>query len=151
MVTDFREAATMLDDLADTLHEFQRTHGFGRGIAGVQIGHLRRIIYIEIHGRFYELINPEVLRRSEERFELWDDCFSFPNLMVYVSRYRWVEVSYQDREGGLKSLTAQEDFAELMQHEMDHLEGVLAIDRAIDLRTSFMTRGEYLRQKSKSS
>lgn len=145
-VTDLRYAAGVLDDLADTLHEFQRTHGFGRGIAAIQVGERARIVYIEIHGQCFELINPRYSRRSPEKFQLWDDCFSFPNLMVYLERHRTVEIVYTDRQGEERSLVADDDFAELIQHELDHLDGILAIDRALDPKTSFMTRSEYLRR-----
>ena len=53
------EAATVLRDLRDTLHEFQRTHGFGRGISAVQIGELKRLLYIEFEGRSYCMHNPD--------------------------------------------------------------------------------------------
>src|SRR5216684_4714528 len=68
-------------DLRATLHEFRRTHGFGRGISAVQIGQPVRLIYIEFEGTAYCLINPELKSRSTETFRLWDDCFSFPGLM----------------------------------------------------------------------
>src|ERR1051325_5182191 len=74
-------AEAILADLRDTLHEFQRTHGFGRGISAVQIGELKRLIYIEFEGRALRLRNPEYEFQSAEKFQLWDDCFSFPNLM----------------------------------------------------------------------
>lgn len=146
-VTDFVYAATVLDDLASTLHEFQKSHGFGRGIAAIQIGELTRIVYIEINGQRFEILNPVITRRSAEMFKLWDDCFSFPNLMVQLERHRGIDLAYQDRFGQNQVLTAVDDFSELLQHEIDHLDGVLAIDRAIDPRTSFMTRSEFLRRK----
>jgi peptide deformylase len=144
-VTGSDEAAGVLDDLRDTLHEFQRGHGFGRGIAAVQIGQAVRVIYIELHGRRYELINPVMEWMSEEQFEMWDDCFSFPNLMVRLRRSRRVRLSYHDRAGEKQQIEAEDDFAELLQHEMDHLEGILSVDRAMCLRDSLMTRNEYLR------
>ncbi len=147
-VTDLDYAARVLDDLADTLHEFQRTHGFGRGIAAIQIGEKARIVYIEIEGRPYELINPSIVGRSSEMFTMWDDCFSFPNLMVELQRHRQVELSYQDRQGAPQTLSAHDAFSELLQHELDHLDGILSIDRALDPKTSFMTRAEYLRRHS---
>lgn len=146
-VSDPAYAARVLDDLQATLHEFQRTHGFGRGIAAIQIGEKARIIYIEIHGKRYEIVNPEVLARSAETFVLWDDCFSFPNLMVEVERHRSIEISYQDRQQQKLTLRAEDDFAELLQHELDHLDGILALDRARNPKTSFMTRTEFLRSK----
>src|ERR1700743_711936 len=84
------EAAPVFDDLRDTLHEFQRTHGFGRGISAVQIGVAERLIYMEFNGPPYCLINPEWEYKSAEKFHLWDDCFSFPNLLVRLERSRSV-------------------------------------------------------------
>ena len=144
-VTDLSEAFSTLDDLRDTLHEFQRTHGFGRGIAAVQIGVLQRVIYIEIAGAAYELVNPVLEWQSAETFEMWDDCFSFPNLMVRLRRNERVRVRYQDRHDVVHTLEPDRAFSELLQHEIDHLDGVLSVDRAIDLRDSLSTRGEYLR------
>lgn len=135
----------VLADLRDTLHAFQATHGFGRGISAVQIGETVRVIYIEIDGRAYSLVNPRYEFLSMETFVLWDDCFSFPNLMVKVRRSSTVRIVYCDAEGMERRLEASGAFAELIQHEMDHLDGILAVDRAID-RQSFLTREEWLRQ-----
>ena len=147
-VTELSEAFSTLDDLRDTLHEFQRKHGFGRGIAAIQIGISQRVIYIEIDGTAYELIHPEFEWLSDEKFEMWDDCFSFPNLMVRLERSKRVRLHYLERNGTRKCLEVEAAFAELLQHEVDHLDGVLSIDRAIDPRDSFMTRSEYLRTLS---
>src|SRR6266853_3778666 len=77
-------------DLRATLHRFRRTHGFGRGISAVQIGEAVRLIYLEFGGVEYRLINPVLEWMSEETFGLWDDCFSFPHLMVWLLRSRAV-------------------------------------------------------------
>jgi peptide deformylase len=140
------EVALILDDLRSTLHAFQKTHGFGRGISAVQIGSLRRVIYIEIDGANHELCNPNFDFLSPQTFELWDDCFSFPNLMVRLKRSERVRLTYEDRNGSCQKLDAVGAFSELIQHEMDHLDGILAVDRAID-RFSLTTREEWLRQK----
>jgi len=138
-------AAPIFDDLRDTLHEFRRTHGFGRGISAVQIGEAVRLIYIEFEGAAYALRNPEFEFQSPTKFRLWDDCFSFPGLLVYVERSESVRVRYQDESGQLRHLDATGPLSELLQHEIDHLDGILAIDRAID-RNSLCTREEYLRR-----
>jgi peptide deformylase len=138
-------AAPVLADLRDTLHEFRRTHGFGRGISAVQIGVPERIIYIEFEGRPYSLINPHYLFASEERFVLWDDCFSFPDLLVRLERARTVKIRYTDEHGVDHELEATGALSELLQHEMDHLDGILAIDRALD-GESLCTREEWLRR-----
>lgn len=139
------EAAGIVRDLRDTLHEFRRSHGFGRGISAVQIGETRRVIYLEFKGTPYALVNPDYEWQSTERFRLWDDCFSFPDLLVYVERASSVRVRYQDPEGSGRTIDGTGPLSELLQHEMDHLDGILAVDRAIN-RESFCTREEYERR-----
>src|SRR5260221_13747368 len=95
-------------DLRDTLHQFRRTHGFGRGISAVQIGEPTRLIYIEIAGSAYSLVNPALDWRSEETFRMWDDCFSFPDLMVHLERARSVVVAYDDERGERKLIEASD-------------------------------------------
>ena len=139
------DAVAVFHDLRDTLHEFQRTHGFGRGISAVQIGEPLRLIYIEFQGASYFLRNPRFEFQSEAKFRLWDDCFSFPDLLVYLERSQSVRVRYEDPEGQIRRVGAEGPFSELLQHEIDHLDGILAVDRALD-RQSFATREEYLRR-----
>ena len=138
-------ARSIVLDLRDTLHEFRRAHGFGRGISAIQIGEPTRLIYIEFEGTSYCLHNPVYEFQSEKRFELWDDCFSFPDLMVRVSRHESVAVRYMDEGGEARTVAASGALSELLQHEMDHLDGVLAVDRALD-RDSFATREEFKRR-----
>jgi len=145
-VSTSTEAESIFDDLRDTLHEFRLSHGFGRGISAVQIGEPKRLIYIELDGRAYRLRNPAFQWRSDAVFRLWDDCFSFPELMVWLERSESVRVGYEDEEGKPRVLEASGAFSELLQHEMDHLDGILAIDRAID-GNSFCTRQEWKRQQ----
>src|SRR5215471_10700715 len=140
-VSDFREADPIFQDLRDTLHEFQRTHGFGRGISAVQIGEPKRLIYIEFEGAAYRLQNPVFRFQSEEKFRLWDDCFSFPNLLVHLERSVSVTVEYEGEEGR-RTVSGSGPLSELLQHEMDHLDGVLAVDRAFD-GDSLCTREEW--------
>ncbi|HBY63134.1 MAG TPA: formylmethionine deformylase [Solibacterales bacterium] len=140
------EAQAVLDDLRDTLYEFRRTHGFGRGIAAPQIGVESRLIYIETEGLQLPLINPEFEWQSEESFTLWDDCFSFPDLLVRLERARAVRIRYLDPNGTERRLEAEGALSELLQHEIDHLNGVLALDRALD-QNSLCTRNEYERRR----
>ena len=148
-VTSFVEAARVLGDLGDTLREFRRTHGFGRGISAVQIGEPLRIIYLEFQGAPYSIINPAWESMSDERIRLWDDCFSFPDLLVQVERSSSVVLCYFDQDGRPRTLEASGALSELLQHEVDHLDGILAVDRAID-RYSFRTRAEHERQSAVS-
>jgi peptide deformylase len=135
-----REIQEIITDLGGTLADFRARKGFGRAIAAPQIGALRRIIFVNL-GQPMPLINPSIERASGEQMELWDDCFSFPELMVRVRRHVEVTVRYQDEHGATHLLTAHNDLSELLQHEIDHLDGILATDRAIDAR-SFALRSE---------
>ncbi|MDX9858700.1 MAG: peptide deformylase [candidate division Zixibacteria bacterium] len=149
-ITDFGspETNSLIEDLDHTLADFRARNGFGRGIASPQIGVTKRAIFVRMHPAGFSgpMINPWIVRESSERIELWDDCFSFPDLMVRLTRARDILVEYHDADGAVKSISATGDFAELLQHEIDHLDGILATDRAIDSQ-SFMTREEYLRRQ----
>jgi peptide deformylase len=140
------ESAVVFTDLRDTLHEFQRTHGFGRGISAVQIGEVKRLIYIEIGGGAYALRNPVYEFQSEDKFALWDDCFSFPDLLVWLERHQTVRIRYEDEAGAVQRLEVSGAFSELLQHEIDHLDGVLAVDRAIG-PNGLCTREEFNRRR----
>lgn len=139
------DAAPILSDLDDTLAEFRRSHGFGRGISAIQIGVPARVIFLRVDGRPYSLVNPSYLWKSDTRFELWDDCFSFPDLMVRLTRHHAVRINYLDAAFHPQSLDAQGPLAELIQHEMDHLDGILALDRAAN-PSDWATREEWTRR-----
>jgi peptide deformylase len=141
------DLGTLVNDLRDTLHEFRARHGFGRGIAAPQIGSTLRVIFIDVD-RPMELVNPVIVRRSRRMITLWDDCFSFPTLLAKVRRILSVEVRYQDIEGKHHTLKAEGALSELLQHEIDHIDGVLAIDRAIDSK-HIIYRSEYEKQVGK--
>jgi peptide deformylase len=147
-VTDPRTAENTWRDLRDTLHDFQRTHGFGRGISAIQIGVAERVIYMEFEGRPWCLINPEWEFLSPETFRLWDDCFSFPDLLVYLERSQTIRVRFFNSEGNPEMLEATGAFSELIQHEMDHLDGILAIDHVLG-GNGFCTREEFVRRYAK--
>jgi peptide deformylase len=145
---DARASATaeLVRDLADTLAAFRDERGFGRAIAAPQIGALARVIVVRMPGGFGDALhNPVVEQASDERFELWDDCFSFPDLMVRVRRSVRVRVAYEDAHGTARRLDADGDLSELLQHEIDHLDGVLATQRAV-APTAFCTRAEWQRR-----
>ena len=121
----------LADDLRDTLQDFRARHGFGRGIAAPQIGVSQRVVFINVD-RPMPLVNPKIVRRSRKLMSLWDDCFSLPNLLAKVRRNLAIEVQYRDLDGKRHHLHAEGALSELLQHEIDHLDGVLTIDRAID-------------------
>jgi peptide deformylase len=134
----------ILDDMRETLRDWQSRFGNGRGIAAPQIGAPVRMVYIEMD-KPWTLINPEIIDIGNEDFEVWDDCFSFPNLLVRVSRAYRIRVRYQDLKGAWNEVDLEGDRAELVQHEIDHLDGVLAVDRPSGL-DPFCLREEWHRQ-----
>lgn len=135
------ETKATIENLRDTLADFRKRKGFGRGIAAPQIGVTEQIIYInfEYTGA---LINPKIIKRSRKKFMLWDDCFSFPDLLAHVERNYSIVVSFLDEQGKRKQLSAEGALSELLQHEIDHLNGILAIDRALDSK-HIILRSEY--------
>ena len=148
-IDDFSASDTqsLLRDLSETLASFREATGYGRGIAAPQIGILKRAIFIKMQptGFCSALLNPEIIRASNEKMELWDDCFSFPDLLVRVERAVQIKVAYTDEHGAPQTLEAEGDLSELLQHEIDHLDGILAVERAISPK-AFSTRAEWQRQ-----
>ena len=132
-VKDFsdRSLRATINDLRDTLTRQRETYGFGRGIAAPQIGTTRRIIFIDVDGPC-AMVNPHIIRRSRNLMTLWDDCFSFPDILAKVRRRVNVTIEFQDESGKRHTLNAAGRLSELLQHEIDHIDGILAIDRAID-------------------
>ena len=78
------------------------------------------------------LINPVLTNKSEALMELWDDCMSFPGLLVRVRRHATCDITYRDLDWHKHTIHLDGDLSELLQHECDHLDGVLAVARAID-------------------
>jgi peptide deformylase len=131
------------DDLRDTLRVAKKKYGMGRALAAPQIGAPVRVVFVEITGkRRWTMINPEITDVGSEDFLVWDDCFSFPNLLVRVTRAYRVSLSYTDLKGNQVTSELEGPMAELLQHEIDHLDGILAVDRASGL-DPFSYRSEW--------
>ncbi len=131
----------IISDLRDTLENFRKTNGFGRAIAAVQIGVKKRIIFMKTDNEERVFINPKLEFLTTEQIELWDDCFSLPNIRVRVKRYKNVKVEYLNTNWQPVTEIFTDDLSELIQHEYDHLEGILAVARAID-KNSFTFESE---------
>ena len=139
------EIHELVCDLADTLAYWRSETGYGRGIAAPQIGVLRRVIFLKLPGAEpWPVVNPEIIRRSEEKIVVWDACLSFLSIFMQVERHREITVRYQNLNGDVVEVDAGEErnLSELLQHEIDHLDGILAIDRVTDLKT-ICTREEF--------
>ena len=121
----------LLDDMFETMRSRE-----GVGLAGVQVGELKRILLVNIpreDGEQYdedllEIINPVILKHEGEI--LWNEgCLSVPDFYEEVRRYKHITLGYQDRFGNEKVLQAEGFLAVALQHELDHLDGILFIDK----------------------
>ena len=117
--------------LVATLQDFRARCGFGRAISAVQVGVLKRLVAMDLGAGPFLLVNPEITWRSEETFLVWDDCLSIPDVLVRVRRNRSVSLTYLDHRFRPREWNdLPPDLSELIQHEIDHLDGVLMTDRA---------------------
>lgn len=135
----------LVQDLAETLAHWRSATGYGRGIAAPQVGEPRRVIFLKLPGAEpWPLINPEIIESSEEKIVVWDACLSFLSIFMQVERHRAVTVCYQTLQGETREFKAgdERNLSELLQHEIDHLDGILAIDRVVDVKT-ICTREEF--------
>jgi peptide deformylase len=125
--------------LRDTLAAFRVANGWGRAISAPQIGVPQRFIALDLGDGPKLLINPEIVWASTETLTMWDDCMSFTALFVRVRRYRSISVQFKDEQGATQHwIKLDQSTSELLQHEIDHLDGILAIDRAIDRESIVM-------------
>jgi peptide deformylase len=141
-VADIRSAGVQrfIDDMVETMREYD-----GAGLAGNQVHMPVQIAVIEVDGnpRYPEaapipltvVINPVVTPLTEEMEEGWEGCLSVPDMRGMVPRHTAVRLECYDREGTPVSLDAKDFFARVIQHETDHLNGIVYVDRMRDLRT----------------
>jgi peptide deformylase len=132
---------TLISDLLETLRTSERP---GVGLAAPQVGASVRLVVIESTGwkndkdelvgviPLMVLINPEVVKASEEKEERFEGCLSVPEYNGYVTRPKKVKVSAMDEAGNMKTIKASGFLARILQHEIDHLDGVLFIDHIRD-------------------
>src|SRR5712672_667810 len=131
------EIRSLVADLANTLAYWRASTGYGRGIAAPQIGVAKRVIFLQLPGEEpWPLVNPEITWRSAEKIVVWDACLSFLSIFMQVERHGDIKVRYQDLRAVWHEVQAGEEgnLSELLQHEIDHLDGILAVDRIIDMK-----------------
>ena len=125
------ELIPVVEDLAGLVLQFRAKYGAGRAIAAPQIGVMKRLVVMNV-GQPKAFFNPVLFDCSEEMMELWDDCMSFPNLLVRLQRHRYCKMRFFNASWEEEVWELSDDLSELMQHEIDHLDGVLATSRALD-------------------
>lgn len=134
---ELEELRPVYEDMFDCIRGIRRDYGFGRAIAAPQIGVHKRMICI-LTDKPYVIINPSLEFLGDEKMELLDDCMSFPGLLVRVRRYRHCILRYRDENWEMREMKMDDDMAELIQHEYDHLDGILATMRAVDHKSFVM-------------
>lgn len=118
----------LLDDMQETV---KKEHG--AGLAAPQVGVLRRLAVVDVEEGYFELINPVIMQQKGEQTD-WEGCLSVRGKVGQVSRPMKVTVVYQDRFGEKHTVKAKGFFARAICHELDHLDGVLYIDKATNIQ-----------------
>jgi peptide deformylase len=139
------EAQALVHDLLDTLRDFRARQGYGRLLAAPQIGVLLRVFVLLADEGEFELINPRYERWSRTEAQEYETCLSFPGLWGQVSRPTSVSVAGYSLRGEERHLEATGPLARRLQHALDHLDGLLWLDREPDL-LSLCTTAEYERR-----
>ena len=129
----------VFEDMFDCIRGIRRDYGFGRAIAAPQIGIKKRLICM-LTDQPRVIINPTLEPVGDELMELWDDCMSFPKLLVRVRRCRHCILRYRDENWQPQELLMEDGMSELIQHEYDHLNGILATMRAVDSKSFAMKK-----------
>ena len=135
--SELSQLSPVIQDLHDTLLAFRNQFHAGRAIAAPQIGIHKRIVYMYINQPTV-FINPVLKLIGDEEIEVMDDCMSFPNLLVKVRRHKKSRILYLDMKWNEQEMVLEGDLSELLQHEYDHLDGILATMRAIDDHSFYM-------------
>ena len=134
------KTAGFMDDMLETMYGSN-----GVGLAAPQVGVARRIIVADVSRENEDpnpikMANPEIVWASEEETFTEEGCLSFPDQYAEVARPESVRVRYIDHKGEIRELTASGFLARCVQHEMDHLEGVLLVDHVSSLKRGMILR-----------
>ena len=119
--------ATLLDDMKDTVKKAK-----GAGLAGPQVGVLKRVCVIDLPEGYYEFVNPVILSEKGKQ-KGQEGCLSVRGKFGYVARPKQVTVEYYNRLGEKQTVVAEGFFARACCHEIDHLDGVLYVDKASEV------------------
>ena len=130
----------LLDDMAETMYDAP-----GIGLAGPQIGELKRLIVMDCSrdvekSELWQMINPEVIELSKDNSTLEEGCLSIPGHTADVSRPDWIKLRFTDVKGKEQQIKAEGLLAACIQHEIDHLNGILFIDHISKLKRDIIWR-----------
>lgn len=124
---DVKKFDAELDGIVLDMLEVMRKNN-GAGLAAPQVGIKKKIVVVDADGRPFVLINPKIIK-SEGKETMEEGCLSFPNIFLKIKRAKKIRVSAQNTKGEKREFDAKEIFAQVLQHEIDHLDGILFIDR----------------------
>ena len=130
----------LMDDLLETMYAEK-----GLGLSAIQVGVPRRIVVVDVAQRDgtsepMKLVNPAITAASQERVEFDEGCLSFPDLYAMVERPVSVDIAYLDENGASRELHAEGLLARCLQHEIDHLDGILFVEHLSALRRRLILR-----------
>ena len=128
----------LIADMRDTILAYRQKMAAGRAIAAPQVGVMKRVVCMCLEDAPVTFMNPEISFPDGEMMEVLDDCMSFPHLLVRLKRHRRCVVRYRDLDWTEREWALEGDLSELLQHECDHLDGVLATMRAAGPRDFVM-------------
>ena len=117
----------LLDDLTETMRSV-----YGVGLAAPQVGILRRVVVVEVDGQLYELVNPVIVKTEGDQFDD-EACLSCPGKQGKVHRPAYAKVEALDRNGNKVSYEGEGLLARAFCHEIDHLDGILYVDKAEEI------------------
>jgi peptide deformylase len=123
------EVRTLIEEMMDAMYDDD-----GAGLAATQVGISKRIIVLDAGYGPMSMINPEIVQKGEEMHTMDEGCLSFPGIRIDVSRPTHIVVRGFDDEGRGVEMEAEGLLARVLQHEIDHLDGVLIIDHASTLQ-----------------
>ena len=143
--TNTPELQELIDNMIETMHGAS-----GIGLAAPQVGRTERLFVVDLSPLSEDepdlpnsplvFINPQIEEESEEEEEFEEGCLSIPDLREYITRPESISISYLDREFNVQKLEAEGMLARVIQHEYDHLEGVLFIDHISSFKRRLMKR-----------
>ncbi len=140
-VGDFNSPETkrVMRDLKGTLIDQQKRYKKGGGIAAPQIGQLKQIVFLNTKSCSFYMINPKIIKKSKQMFYVWDMCLSCKvTFLARIKRYKKITVEYYTEKGEKIVADYKDYYSELIQHEIDHLNGILFIDYITDPKSIIM-------------
>lgn len=139
----------LIEDMIETMY-----HENGAGLAAVQVGDLKRIFIVDVGGKedenkqdLHVFVNPEIIHFSDNHVVMPEGCLSFPGGRVDIARPEIVTINYLDNKGSKQSLQADGWLSRAIQHEYDHIEGVLLVDRVSQIKKDLFLKKVHKNQK----